>query len=212
MVEAGQIALPIALLTALYAAVASFAAAWRRIPELSVSGRYAFYAVPLLLVVSSAALVYAFVTSDFSVRYVAENSNLAMPRAYTWVAFYAGNAGSLLFLAGVFSAIATVAVLSIRRRLPYTAPYATAIMALVLAFFLAIIVFFANPLERLSLGPSRRPGHQPAAGALRHVHPSAHADDRSGRRRYPVQHRDGRAARAARRDATSGWTWAGPGP
>ena len=42
MIEAGQIALPIALLTAVYAAVASFAAAWRRIPELSVSGRYAF--------------------------------------------------------------------------------------------------------------------------------------------------------------------------
>ena len=161
MVEAGQIALPIALLTAVYAVVASFAAAWRRIPELSVSGRYAFYAVPPLLAVAVAALVYAFVTSDFSVRYVAENSNLAMPRAYTWVALYAGNAGSLLFLAGVFSAIATVAVLSIRRRLPYTAPYATAIMALVLAFFLAIIVFFANPLERLPLVPPDGQGINP---------------------------------------------------
>ena len=161
MIEAGQIALPIALLTAVYAAVASFAAAWRRIPELSVSGRYAFYAVPPLLVVSSIALVYAFVTSDFSVRYVAENSNLAMPRAYTWVAFYAGNAGSLLFLAGVFSVVATVAVLSIRRKLPYTAPYATAIMALVLSFFLAIIVLFANPLERLPLTPPDGQGINP---------------------------------------------------
>jgi cytochrome c-type biogenesis protein CcmF len=149
MVEAGQIALVIALVVTGYVAVASFVGSWQRIPELTVSGRYGLYTVPILLLVSTVALVYAFVTRDFSVRYVAENSNLAMPQVYTWVAFYAGNAGSLLFLAVMLSVVSVIAVLTIRKRLPYTAPYATGIMALILTFFLGIMIFLANPLERL---------------------------------------------------------------
>ena len=114
-----------------------------------MSGRYGFFTVPALLLVSTAALVYAFVTNDFSVKYVAENSNLAMPVNYTWVALYAGNAGSLLFIALVFSALSALAVVNMTRRLPYTAPYTTGLLALVLAFFLGVMVFLANPLERL---------------------------------------------------------------
>ena len=93
MVDAGQLALVIALVVTAYAAIASFIGAWQRIPDLTASARYGFYSVPVLLLVSTGALVYAFVTRDFGVRYVAENSNLAMPHVYTWVAFYAGNAG-----------------------------------------------------------------------------------------------------------------------
>ena len=161
MVDAGQTALVIALLAAGYVVVASFVGGWRRVPELTVSGRYALYTVPILLTISTLALVYAFVNSDFSVRYVAENSNLAMPRAYTWVAFYAGNAGSLLFLALVLSLLSVLAVLSIRRKLPYSSPYATGIMALVVTFFLGIIVFLANPLERLPVTPLDGQGINP---------------------------------------------------
>ena len=94
MVDAGQLALIIALVVTAYAAVGSFVGSWQRVSDLTASARYGFYSVPLLLLVATAALVYAFVTRDFSVRYVAENSNLAMPHIYTWVAFYAGNAGS----------------------------------------------------------------------------------------------------------------------
>ena len=161
MVEVGQMALLIALLISGYAVVALFLGARMRIPELAASGRYGLYAVLVLLVVSSLALVQAFVTRDFSVRYVAENSNLAMPRAYTWVAMYAGNAGSLLFLALVFSALAVLAALSMRRRLPQTAPYAIGIMALVITFFLGIIVSMANPLERLPITPADGQGINP---------------------------------------------------
>ena len=161
MVEVGQMALVISLLMAGYVAIASFVGTGRKIPELIVSGRYAFYTIPVLLLISTGALIYAFVVNDFSVRYVAENSNLAMPDVYTWVAFYAGNAGSLLFLSLVFSALAVLAVLSMRRKLPYTAPYATGLMALVLAFFTAIMILLANPLERLDFIPPDGQGINP---------------------------------------------------
>ncbi len=149
MAEIGSVSLVIALVVVAYAAIGSLVGAWQRVPELVASARYGLLTVPLLLLVSALALVYSFVAHDFSVRYVAEHSNLAMPSVYTWVAFYAGNEGSLLYLALAFSALTVLAVLSIRKRLPYTAPYATGVMALVLAFFLAVIVFLANPLARL---------------------------------------------------------------
>ena len=161
MVEAGQLALVIAFVVSLYVPVASFVGSWQKAPELTTSGRYGFYTIPLLLLISTAALVYAFVVRDFSVRYVFENSNLAMPQIYTWVAFYAGNAGSLLFLAITLSTVSAIAVLTIRKRLPYTAPYATGIMALVIAFFLGIMVFFANPLDVLDFVPLDGQGINP---------------------------------------------------
>ena len=161
MVDVGQLALVIALVVTAYAALGSFVGAWQRIPDLTASARYGFYSVPALLLVSTAALVYAFVTRDFGVRYVAENSNLAMPHTYTWVAFYAGNAGSLLYLALVLAVVSAIAVLTIRKRLPHTTPYALGTMALILLFFLAIMLFLANPLERLPIVPPDGQGINP---------------------------------------------------
>ena len=161
MVDAGQLALVIAFVVTAYAVLASFVGAWQRIPDLTASARYGFYSVPALLFVSTAALVYAFVTRDFSVRYVAENSNLAMSPIYTWVAFYAGNAGSLLYLALVLAVVSAIAVLTIRKRLPHTTPYALGVMALILAFFLTIMLFLANPLERLPVTPPDGQGINP---------------------------------------------------
>ena len=161
IVEAGQLALALAFVVSLYAALASVLGVARRSSELLISGRYAMYSAPLLLLIATGALIYAFVTSDFSVRYVAENSSLAMPRSYTWVAFYAGNAGSMLYIALVFSMMALAAIIGIRRSLPYTSPYATGIMALVLAFLLGVMVFFANPLEHLPITPADGQGINP---------------------------------------------------
>jgi cytochrome c-type biogenesis protein CcmF len=161
IVDVGYVALLIAMVVSIYVVVGSFLGASQRIPELILSARYGFYTVPFLLFIVTFALVYSFVTHDFSVRYVAENSNLAMPWAYTWVAFYAGNAGSLLFIALVFSVLSVVAVLSIRRNLPYTTPYTVSLLALVLAFFLAVMLFLANPLDRLDFLPSDGRGINP---------------------------------------------------
>ena len=161
VVEAGQIALVLAFVVTGYAAIASFAGATRKVPELTISGRYGFYSIPVLLLLATLALVYAFVQDDFSVRYVAENSNFAMPTRYTWVAFYAGNAGSMLFLTVTFAVMAVLAVLSMRTKLPFTTPYATGIMALIMMFFMGVLVFLANPLERLDIIPLDGQGINP---------------------------------------------------
>ena len=161
ILESGQIALPIALLVSVYVSTASFIGAGYRLPVLVLSARYGMFSIPILLLVSTIALVHAFVSHDFSVRYVAENSNLAMPTTYTWVAFYAGNAGSMLFIALVFSVLSLIAVVSMSRRLYWSTPYSTGLMSFVLAFFLAVIVFLANPLEQLSFIPEDGQGINP---------------------------------------------------
>ena len=64
---------------------------------------------------------------------------------------------SMLYIAVVFAIMAVLAIASIRKRLPYTAPYATGIAALVLAFLLGVMLFLANPLSswRLSQWTAR---------------------------------------------------------
>ena len=151
LVDAGFVALFVSFVVGGYVMAASFLGARIHAPALVLSARYGMMTIPALLLTSTLALVYAFVTDDFSVRYVAENSSRALPDAYTWVALYAGNAGSLLFIATVYSILSVVAVVGLSRSLPYTAPYATGVMSMVLTFFLGVIVFLANPLERLPL-------------------------------------------------------------
>ena len=103
----------------------------------------------------------AFLAHDFEVSYVAQHSNLAMPRGYTWVAFYAGNEGSLLFIATVLGLLCSLAVAWAPNKLRDSMPHATAVMMLVLTFFLAVTTIMANPFDRLDFVPPDGQGINP---------------------------------------------------
>ncbi|HJO59559.1 MAG TPA: cytochrome c-type biogenesis CcmF C-terminal domain-containing protein [SAR202 cluster bacterium] len=148
MVELGQIALILSFMMAGYSTIVGFAGGMLNGRDLAASARWGFYSISPLLLLATAALIYAFVTNDFSVKYVAENSNIAMPKAYAWVAFYSGNAGSLLYISLAFSIMAGIAIRVVNSKLPYTSPYALGVMSMVLLFFLAVILFLANPLDQ----------------------------------------------------------------
>ncbi len=153
MANLGSATILIALLLALYGAAASFVGAKRRHEAAAESARKANYFATLTLSVAVAALVVAFLQNDFSIRYVAEHSNLAMPRAYTWVAFYAGNEGSLLFVAFALSGMASVSMALTPRRLGALRPYANGVLMLILVFFLAVMLFLADPFATLAAPP-----------------------------------------------------------
>ena len=161
MGDLGAITLSIALALAAYSAVGSVLGRIKNVPALLESTRYATYLLVLVLAVSVVSLVGAFIDHDFQVKYVAEHSNLAMPRIYTWVAFYAGNEGSLLYIAFALSAMSALAVrlapTSVRDSLPYT----NAILMVVLAFFLAVMSFLANPFAESSFVPADGQGINP---------------------------------------------------
>ena len=105
----------------------------------------------ILCVSSTICLVGAFVTNDFSVTYVAAHSNLAMPNIYTWVAFYAGNEGSLLFIATVLSVMVGIAIKFKGNTNPDVLPMITAVLMFIMTFFLAVIIFMADPFEKLNI-------------------------------------------------------------
>ena len=161
MADFGYICLLLATALAIYSAVGSLAGVWQRSPHLVQSARYATYLAPVALGSSMAGLVGAFVNNDFRVAYVAEHSNRAMDTQYIWVAFYAGNEGSLLFIAFALSALAALAVFFSPRSLQPSMPHVNAVLMAVLIFFVAIMVFLADPFARLDFVPPDGQGINP---------------------------------------------------
>ncbi len=161
MSELGSLSLYIALALTGYSAVGSLLGKRRESEELIESSRRAAYMTVLALLVASINLVVAFVTRDFEIQYVFEHSSRAMAPVYTWVAFYAGNEGSLLFIALMLSVMTALALVfsptSVRAILPYT----TAVLMLILIFFLAVIIFLANPFVTMPFLPPDGQGINP---------------------------------------------------
>lgn len=161
MANLGASTLLIALILATYGTVVSFVGAQRGHTAAIASAQRANYLTTLTLGVAVTALVIAFLQNDFRIQYVAEHSNLAMPRVYTWVAFYAGNEGSLLFVAFALSAMATISMAVSSRRLGSLSPYANGVLLLILLFFLAVMLFLANPFATLPTAPADGQGINP---------------------------------------------------
>ncbi|MCH8224754.1 MAG: cytochrome c biogenesis protein CcsA, partial [Chloroflexi bacterium] len=161
MSDLGAISLWIALVLAGYAAVGSVVGKVRNVPALVESSRRAVYLVLLALVVATLSLVASFITNDFEVAYVALHSDLAMPARFTWVAFYAGNEGSLLYIAFVLAAVSALVVWRVQPSLRDTMPYTTAILMVIVVFFLAVMGFMANPFDKLPFVPPDGEGINP---------------------------------------------------
>ncbi len=133
----------------------------QRSPELAVSARRAAYMTAPATIVAVGALVAAFVNHDFSVKYVYDHSNLAMDRAYTWVALYAGNEGSLLYIAFALAVMSVLAVRFAPKRFARSMPLTIAVLAGVQAFYFFVIAFFASPFAPLGFEASDGRGINP---------------------------------------------------
>ena len=101
------------------------------------------------LMIAFACLVWAFLSDDFSVRYVARNSNTLMPTLYKISAVWGAHEGSLLLwtlLLGAWGA--AVAVFSRNLPRPVTARVLS-VLGLVGIGFLLFMLLTSNPFERL---------------------------------------------------------------
>ena len=161
MGDLGAISLWIALALAAYSTVGSVAGKVRGSVALVDSAQAAMYATVVALIVSTLSLVVSFISRDFEISYVARHSDLAMPDRFTWVAFYAGNEGSLLYIAMVLSIMAAIAVWRAPERVRDALPYTTGVLMLVLTFFLAVTAVMANPFEKLPFVPADGEGINP---------------------------------------------------
>jgi cytochrome c-type biogenesis protein CcmF len=153
MAELGVMALMLGLVLSAYSAFGAVIGVKIGMAELVVSARRALYMTTLAAAVASAALITAFAQNDFSIMYVADHSNSVMDRAYVWVAFYAGNEGSLLYIALTLTIISALAIWFAPKRMERSMPWTIAILAVVQAFYFFVLVFFASPFELLDVIP-----------------------------------------------------------
>ncbi len=161
MADVGYIALFLALLASIYSAIAFIFGMRGKRPALINSARNGLLAACGLVSVSVATLLYALLTHNFRIEYVASYTSRDLSPAYLISALWAGNDGSLLFWAWLLSVFAVVAILQRRVVGKELVPYAGSVIMLTQAFFLILLLFVANPFQTLSFVPADGMGLNP---------------------------------------------------
>jgi len=147
--EIGHFALILALLVALLQGSFPIIGAARGNAVWMGLARPAARAQFLLIAVAFLCLAYAFATMDYSVTYVASNSNSKLPLQYRIAAVWGGHEGSLLLWAMILS-IWTVAVSFFSKHLPDAMrARILGVMGLISIGFLLFMLTVSNPFERL---------------------------------------------------------------
>ncbi len=117
--------------------------AWMRV------GRTAALGQLLFIVLAFGSLVNAFVSNDFSVLYVASNSNSSLPLQYRIAATWGGHEGSMLLWVLILAGW-NVAITRFSRHLPEDfVDRVLGVLGVVSAGFLAFLLFTSNPFLRL---------------------------------------------------------------
>ncbi|WP_339513129.1 heme lyase CcmF/NrfE family subunit [Pseudomonas sp. RL_15y_Pfl2_60] len=147
--ELGHLAMILALCMALVQATLPMIGAWRgdrqwmSLAQPAAWGQFAF------LLFSFACLTYAFMVDDFSVRYVASNSNSALPWYYKFSAVWGAHEGSLLLWALILGGW-TFAVSIFSRQLPEEMlARVLGVMGIISVGFLLFLIITSNPFARL---------------------------------------------------------------
>ncbi|MBB1519679.1 heme lyase CcmF/NrfE family subunit [Aquipseudomonas guryensis] len=147
--ELGHLALILALCLTLVQASLPLIGAWRgdrqwmSLAQPAAWGQFAF------LLFSFACLTWSFMVDDFSVAYVASNSNSALPWYYKFSAVWGAHEGSLLLWALILAGW-TFAVSIFSRQLPEVMlARVLAVMGMISIGFLLFLIVTSNPFERL---------------------------------------------------------------
>src|ERR1700710_2944994 len=143
----GTLALLAAFLTAAWAFAAGVAGNWRKSRRLVNASVYGLYGFGALIGLASTLMIYAFVTHDFAIKYVANTSDVTMPTIYKITSFWGGLDGSLLFWVLVLSLFSTVAIAVNHRRHREMIGYVVATIMVVQIFFLTLLLFTKTPFS-----------------------------------------------------------------
>ena len=149
--ELGHFALILALCISIIQGTLPIIGAHKRIVPWMQLARRAAWAQFVFMLIAFLALTSAFINNDFSLVYVAQNSNSALPVQYRISAVWGAHEGSLLLWAFILS-IWSVAVAGFSRTLPLdTVARVLGIMGLISIGFLLFMLLTSNPFARIPL-------------------------------------------------------------
>ena len=148
MSDIGFVTILLALVASIYSVIAHIFGARNNHQALIQSARNSLMAACGLISIAVLVLVYALVTHDFQIAYVAAYTNRDLSLIYRLSALWAGNDGSLLFWTWLLSVFATVVVSQKREMGKALVPYAASIIMLTQTFFLIVLLLVANPFEK----------------------------------------------------------------
>ncbi|MFI8621952.1 heme lyase CcmF/NrfE family subunit [Marinomonas sp. NPDC078689] len=146
--EIGHFALILALFFSLCLSVVPLIGYWQKNRVLLHTARPLTYLMSFFVLVSFLVLALSFMTDDFSVLYVSQNSNSQLPIWYKFSALWGGHEGSLLLwiliLSGWSSAVALKSV-----SLPKdVGPVVLSVLGIVSLGFLSFMLFTSSPFVR----------------------------------------------------------------
>lgn len=154
IVEIGHFALALALGVAVVQALVPLWGVSRKDTALASVGPSAAITCFLLVAVSFAALVTAYVRSDFSVETVVANSHSTQPLIYKLTSVWGNHEGSMLLWVLILTLFGAMVALS-RRSLPMRLRAgALATQGVVTVAFLAFVLLTSNPFTRLDPAPA----------------------------------------------------------
>src|SRR5215212_4862838 len=162
MASLGTFLLLASFVTCSYAAVVSVVGARRRSRRLVESGIGAFYLICALMTGATAVIIYAFLTGDYSIKYVAHYSDSVQPLFYKITSYWGGLDGSIMFWVFLLSCFGSLAVYVNRERHRELIPYVVATISTVQMFFLYLMVVHKNPFQQfLGAAPADGEGLNP---------------------------------------------------
>ncbi|WP_273699511.1 heme lyase CcmF/NrfE family subunit [Paracoccus sphaerophysae] len=147
--ELGHFALILSLAVALFQTVVPMIGATRGWPAWMEAARPAALAQFGLIGIAFAALTVAFVTSDFSVALVYENSHSAKPMLYKVTGVWGNHEGSMLLWVMILSLFGAAAASFGEHLPPALRARVLSVQGAIGAAFLAFIVLTSNPFERM---------------------------------------------------------------
>jgi cytochrome c-type biogenesis protein CcmF len=154
LAELGIVTTGLALICAAFAALIGMYGALNRADRWILSARNALLFTLPLLSIACLGMIVAQLTGHFEIQYVWSVTQINEPTFFKITALWGGQPGSLMFWAWMLSAFVAVAILinwrSERRLMPWMVTFS----AIVLAFFMILVVLYENPFARFWLLPN----------------------------------------------------------
>ena len=151
--ELGHFALVTAFVVALVGMIVPMIGAWRRDSAWMAVAEPAASVQFLLTGFAFAALMWAFITSDFSLRLVVLNSHSAKPMLYKISGTWGNHEGSMLLWVLIVTLFGAMAAWFGGNLPPTLRARVLSVQSAIAVAFFAFILFTSNPFERLSVPP-----------------------------------------------------------